>query len=391
MEPVHDPRRQPDRAPDRVAGALERLEQWGAARGWIGPDPYEGLNTPAARLAPGKRARQAVTQTYKRLPFTPPWPLRAPTAPNAKALALVLSGYATRAGRRLPGAGGYLDRIPRQLEGMNLLGDGAAWGYHFDVETRNISYDARTPNAIATSFAVAGLCDAHAATADSGARDLALRSRPFLKSLLAESPDHGPFFGYIQRDDVPLIHNANLLVCGALARLHALDPDPAAARIIEEAVSTTLACQRDDGLWGYGEEPNYRWVDNFHTAYVLDGLMRARSTFEISTDAFGRGLAAWKDRFFEPDGWARYFPDRHFPLETHSAASAIDLLAELRGDDEVRLAERIAGCSIRELWLDGPGWFAFRRSRGGVNRRGFMRWTNAPMFCALAKLASVRA
>src|SRR5919108_3325647 len=95
---------------------LTRLERWGAARSWIGPDPYEGLNSPLGRLAPSRRSRQAVTQLYKRLPFTPPWPLRAPPRSNAKALALVLSGYATAPGRRLPGAEEYLVRIPRELE-----------------------------------------------------------------------------------------------------------------------------------------------------------------------------------------------------------------------------------------------------------------------------------
>src|SRR6266511_1099570 len=93
---------------------LARLERWGAARAWIGPDPYEGLNSPLGRLAPSRRSRQAVTQLYKRLPFRPPWPLGAPPGANAKALALVLSGYVTPAGRRLPGAEEHLARIPRE-------------------------------------------------------------------------------------------------------------------------------------------------------------------------------------------------------------------------------------------------------------------------------------
>ena len=28
--------------------------------------------------------------------------------------------------------------------------------------------------------------------------------------------------------------------------------------------------QRPDGSWYYGEQENMHWVDNFHTAYVLD-------------------------------------------------------------------------------------------------------------------------
>ena len=37
------------------ADVLAHLERWGAARDWIGPDPYEGLNSPLGRLARTRR------------------------------------------------------------------------------------------------------------------------------------------------------------------------------------------------------------------------------------------------------------------------------------------------------------------------------------------------
>ncbi len=370
---------------------LARLERWGAARAWIGPDPYEGLSSPLGRLAPSRRSRQAVTQLYKRLPFAPRWPLRAPQRANAKALALVLSGYATPAGRRLPGAEEHLARIPRELERMNLLTDGAGWGYHFEVQTRNIRYSRTTPNAIATCFVVGALVDAHLAMGDQPTRGLALAARPFLLSLLRESGEHGPYFGYIPAE-APLVHNANMLVCGTLARLHELEPDDAARPAIEAAAGTTLALARDDGLWPYGELPNFRWVDNFHTAYTLEGLAHLSSVFGIGTEALARGASAWRKGFIEPDGWARYYPDRRFPLETHCCASAIDLRLDPEGQGSRAgrgdLALSIADTAIRELWMPEQDRFAFRRTARGLNRREFMRWTNAPMFRALAALSS---
>ena len=58
------------------------------ARGWRGYDPYDGLNSPLARVLPGKFARQAWTQLHRRSPIN----LRPlcgiePTL-NAKTLAL---------------------------------------------------------------------------------------------------------------------------------------------------------------------------------------------------------------------------------------------------------------------------------------------------------------
>lgn len=375
--------------PEPIA-ALARLERWGAARAWIGPDPYEGLSSPLGRLTPGRRSRQAVTQLYKRLPFRPRWPLRAPHSANAKALALVLSGYATAAGRQLPGADEHLARLPRELERLNLLTEGAGWGYPFEVQTRNIRYSRATPNAIATCFVVGALVDAHLATSDEPTRALALAARPFLLSLLRESGEHGRYFGYIPAEG-PLVHNANMLVCGTLARLHELKPDDTTRPAIAAATSTTLRLARDDGLWPYGELPNFRWVDNFHTAYILEGLAHVNSAFGIGHEPLARGASAWRERFVEPDGWTRYYPESHFPLETHCCASAIDLVLTLsskEGEPEWdALAVSVAETAIRELWLPDEDRFAFRRTARGLNKRGFMRWTNAPMFRALGRLA----
>ena len=246
-----------------------------------------------------------------------------------------------------------------------------------------------TPNAIATCFVVGALVDAHLAMGDSPTRRLALAARPFLLSLLRESREHGPYFGYIPAE-APLVHNANMLVCGTLARLHALQPDHAARPAIEAAAGTTLALARDDGLWPYGELANFGWVDNFHTAYTLEGLAHVSSVFGVGTEALARGASAWRKGFIEPDGWARYYPDRRFPLETHCCASAIDLLMTLKSKgaepDWGDLALSIADTAIRELWISDEDRFAFRRTAWRLNRREFMRWTNAPMFRALGRL-----
>lgn len=369
---------------------LKRLERWGAAREWVGPDPYEGLNSALGRRAPGRRGGQAVTQLYKRLPFEPPWPLRCAPSANAKALALALSGYATPAGRSLPGVAHLLESLPERLASLALPGQGAAWGYPFPVRTRNIGYRPDSPNAIATCFAVEALLDAHDAGAGGGCLELALAARPFLGSLRSTC-EHGPFFAYVPAGS-DLIHNANLLVCGALARLHGHDPDEATAALLREAVATSVGRQSHNGLWEYGEAPGYGWIDNFHTAYSLDGLAQVNTAFGLHAEALARGLHAWLDAFVGPDGWAPYFKGRRFPLETHSCASAIDLLSRPALapwlPERLEVAERIAAKAVAELWLEEEGRFAFRRTRRRLNARAYMRWTNAPMFRALARLRS---
>ena len=148
---------------------------------------------------------------------------------------------------------------------------------------------------------------------------------------------------------------------------------------------------RDDGLWPYGELPNFGWVDNFHTAYTLEGLAHVSSVFGIGAEALARGASAWRERFVEPDGWTRYYPDRRFPLEAHCCASAIDLVLTL----EPKGAEPDWGdlAAVDRRHRDSRALDAGRRTGspsdappGGLNGREFMRWTNAPMFRALGRL-----
>jgi polysaccharide biosynthesis protein VpsJ len=373
---------------DQLRDVLSQLEGWGARRGWVGPDPYEGLNAPVARLARHPRPRQVLIQAYKRLPIPPRWPMRAAPQPNSKALALALSGYTTAAGRSLPGAERYLEELPRELKVLGIpAAGGAGWGYHFDAQTRHLYYPREIPNAVATSFVVGALLDLHEATTKPRYADLALSARPYLLSLLKPS-SYGPHFAYVASGS-ELIHNANVMVAGILARLEQLAPEPAAAAAAVDATQTTLALQAPDGIWPYGERSDLDWVDSFHTAYLLEGLLHVERAFGLGRPELERGLRTWQARFFRADGWARYFPDRDFPLEAHSYASAIDLLCLLPdGDPSIGFATRVAHSAVRELWLPEANRFAFRRTSRRLNKREFMRWTNAPMFRALARLAS---
>lgn len=371
---------------------VERLAAWTAGTGWVGPDPYEGLNTPAARLAPGKRGRQVVTQVYKRLPVQPPWPLRTPPRPNAKVFGLVLSAYSNAAGGTLDDAAAARTGLRDRLSALRLrAGGGWGWGYPFDAQTRHALLAHSAPNVVATSFAVGGLLDLHDHDGDEEALELALGSRPVLCSMFRREDPVGPHFAYAASAG-HLVHNANGLVCGALARMNRYNPDERATALVLQAVQTTLAAQDETGLWPYGEAANLRWADNFHTAYVLEGLVAIADEFGVGEAALATGLNAWRARFLA-GGDAGLYPDSLYPLEAHSYASAIDLCcaAASREPSLLDYAEKIAERAIERLWLEREGRFAYRVTRLGTNKRVFMRWTNAPMLRALTRLLTARA
>src|SRR5207302_5377818 len=98
-----------------------------------------------------------------------------------------------------------------------------------------------------------------------------------------------------------------------------------------------------------------------------------------------RGCDFWRERFFLDNGWPKYFPDRLYPADAHSAAAAIVTLVDLRGriPSTMILAEQIASWAIENL-RDPQGHFYFQRRRFNTIRIPYMRWSQAWMAYGLS-------
>nr|MBA3570718.1 hypothetical protein [Pyrinomonadaceae bacterium] len=121
-------------------------------------------------------------------------------------------------------------------------------------------------------------------------------------------------------------------------------------------------------------------------ARVINHCQAAQTT-EFN-EALQRGYRYWRTGFFLADGWPKYYHDELYPADAHAAATAIITLLELRERDReaMDLAQKIALWSVRNL-RDKQGFFYYQRRRFHTVRTPFMRWTEAWMLYALARLA----
>jgi hypothetical protein len=152
----------------------------------------------------------------------------------------------------------------------------------------------------------------------------------------------------------------------------------------------TAQHQRSDGSWYYAEYPNCHWVDNFHTAYVLDCFKRY---LEITGDGrftttMDRGYEYWKRTFFLRDGTPRYYDHKTLPIDIQCCSQAIDTLVFFsdRDPESLSLAMTVAQWTIEHM-QDETGYFYYRRySPSLVNKTPTLHWGQATMLCALAGL-----
>jgi hypothetical protein len=378
--------------------AYQKLATWCREREFAGYDPFDGLNSKVFQATPLKNsrmARLAWTQFFKRSPVNLRSIARVSVEKNAKGTALfALAALARfrleRTKENEREARALLDEL---LAAQLVSANGAAcWGYNFDWQGRAFYAPKGTPTVVPTAFAARALTEAAGVFHDEVYLQRARSVCDFIQHDLQRSEErereicwsYTPF-------DRTRVFNASLLAAETLASVGALTGED---ELIEEALCGAryvVSRQRADGSWAYGAEEFQSWADNFHTAFVLVSLSRimraSEAAFTELQEATRRGYEFWRNTFFLADGWPKYYHDRLYPADAHSAGAGIVALTELHWMDEgaLALAEKIAHWSLNNL-RDADGFFYYQRHRFYTVRTPYMRWSQAWMLYALARL-----
>ena len=407
--------------PIEIKTAHRDLWQWCRAHDFAGYDPYDALNSKVFQATPLKHsrvARLAWTQLFKRSPFNLRRLARVPAERNPKGTALF--GLAALADFR------RLRTVEAETDARALLDDllaarltsksgAACWGYNFDWQSRSFFAPRGTPTVVPTAFAARAFSEAARAFADESYRQAARSVCDFILGDLNRSDESGDevCFSYSPLDRTR-VFNASLLAGEVLASVGALTGENDLVDWGMRAALYVLRRQSDDGSWAYGIDGYQSWADNFHTAFVLTSLSRiiesvasavdASIEHELTTEtqstqrlrrefvseaesALRRGYDFWRERFFLANGWPKYFPDRLYPADAHSAGAGMVVSVELQTLDAgaIELAETIARWAIENL-RDPRGFFNYQRRRFHTVRIPYLRWSQAWMLYGLSRL-----
>lgn len=375
----------------------DKVYAYCAKRDFAGHDPFDALNSEIFRILPLKNlrlARLVFLQLVKRSPIDLRPGLRVKEGVNPKALALFalaeMSRYRESGDERhAENAKLTLDKLMKlKLTGDTVSGERwGAFGYNFDWQSRYFYAPRGTPAIVPTAFASASFGEAYELFNDERYANAVGEIAIFVVKKLNRFIDTADevCFSYTPLDR-SVIYNASLLAGECLARATMINYDAECSLLAEKALRFAVRRQRADGSWAYGSSGKQAWADNFHTAYILLSLRRIADSLGIKDDevesSFGRGFDYWLANFFLDDGTPKYYAHEVYPVDIHAAAVAIAAMSEL---GETANALRVATWTCENM-LDERGCFYYQQRAGGIVKTPFMRWGQAWMCYALARL-----
>jgi len=383
-----------DAVKSQIHDSILRLSGWLEKNSYSGYDTFDGLNAIFVRPLTFEYEflRTILQQGVRRFPVNLRPLLGVAKAPSTKGM-----GYLARGFMRLHQATGDAAWASKAEFALQWLMDnqtpgysGACWGNHFDYQCRSFYLPKGVPTVVWTSLIGHAFLDGYDHFRNDRYLQTAISACEHILRDLNTYPDgEGTCISYIPAKDSQ-VHNANTLGASLLARTASYTSNESYRDLALKAMQYTAQHQRTDASWFYGEKTNLHWVDNFHTAYVLDCFKRfADATGDHRFDeCMIKGYQYWKEQFFLNDGTPRYYDYKTLPIDIQCSSQAIDTLVFFSGldPDSLPLAVRVAQWTIARM-QDKSGYFYYRRySPWLVNKTPTLHWGQATMMCALAGL-----
>ncbi|MBK7630205.1 MAG: delta-aminolevulinic acid dehydratase [Ignavibacteriales bacterium] len=385
--------------------AFEKLQKYIEQEKYKGWDPYDALSSPLFKLPffnSNKFIRFGAQQFVKRSPFNLRQLLRIPKGYNPVTLGLMLQGYCYLMNNEQLKIKNLeleskINFLVNELERLqSKVYSGACWGYDFDWEARYAKIAAYQPTVVATGIITNALYICYSITGNEKAKELLVSAAKFVLNdlnrtyILQPTTDHplptAPFSFSYSPFDKQCVFNASMKGSRLLSQVYSITKEESLINEAKNAVEFVIKEQNPDGSWYYSKAVSGKWVDNYHTGYVLDCLdeYQNNSNDKKYNEYIKNGFNYYLKNFFESDGAPKFYNNKKYPIDCTAAAQSILTLTRF-GNEEI--ADKVAEYMINNMQND-HGYFYFRGYDSKTEKTSFMRWSNAWMFTALAKLVS---
>ncbi len=369
----------------------QAIENFLEANGYESYDPYDGLKSQLAGKFVGKN--QFSSRLWQQVIRLSPIGIRSLFGVQKMAHTKAISDFASAysmLNSLSPTEIHSKEKALFLLEWLFKLNSpssfGTGWGLRFPFVTRFISADEQTCNIFQTINAIHAFLDGYRAFGDPRYLEFALQGFEFAEKDIGYT-DHGNYmvWNYWKGLDTE-IYNVNGLMIGLTARLFSVTRDNRYVEFSRKLCAFVDCSQNQDGSWFYSADQRGKWVDGFHTGYILEGLCRAVSlgVIDIEDGPLRRGSKYYLDNMFDNDHLPKYLSSSTYPIDVQNCAQAIQTLVFLA---RMKLCSMDQVFSVLKsvdsaLW-NKQGYYNYYKTRLFTYKTPMHRWGTGPMFLAL--------
>lgn len=355
-----------------------------------GYDPYDGLTSPLFKLpllSSHHKIRFYSQQVVKRsrLNLRPLLGIRKNL--NPVTLGLAVQAYAAL--YKSTAKNEYRQQAESLISKLTTLRangfHGSCWGYDFPWEARYATIPAYQPTVVATGIIANGLFEAHRAMQSVESAKHVVSAADFvMKDLNRHQESDGSFCFSYSPFDREMVFNASMKGVRLLSQAYAISGNQEYISTAAQAVKWVMKHQNADGAWIYSQRETGKWVDNYHTGYILDCLDTyiTLSGDNMFTSGLNKGLSYYTANFITDEGLPKFYDKVAYPVDCTAAGQTLLTLVRFHKTNE---AIKVAHWMHRHM-QDESGHFYFRKYKSHTEKTDFMRWSDAWMLAGLSEL-----
>lgn len=269
-----------------------------------------------------------------------------------------------------------------------------AWGLNFPYTSRFINADSDAPNLYNTVNSGISICHSlNKLDTETKSHALVVLKGivAYMNSTMWTIDERGQgWYQYYPGQKYPT-YNVNALALYFLVLLQkttGLDDHDLEVR---SQTLKKLICeeQQNDGSWIYARSDHGKWIDGFHTGFILESVAYVHKEGKGSpqlADALMRGVDYYIKNFFTEESYVKYFSNSSkYPMDAQNYAQAIETLSLLglwgifQKDS---LLKDIISNANHSLYNE-KGYFNYRKTRYFTYKTPYFRWSVTPMIIAL--------
>lgn len=272
--------------------------------------------------------------------------------------------------------------------------NGYGWGLNFPYTSRFIDADKDMPNLYNTINSGIAICKAHSLLSDADKKEATNALEGILDFLennlgFVDEGDTG-WYLYYPGQKHPT-YNVNALTLYFLSHLRTILPADYEyfQNRHDKILNLLIKEQNQDGSWFYARSPKGKWIDGFHSAFIIESLAFNYYSGNKTTELKKCIDKAW-DFYLENMITKEYFPkyfyqDGKFPIESQNCAQSIQTLAcmGIWLDKPVdTILKAVIKNTVVNLYCD-KGYFYHKKTKFWSFKTSYSRWSNTPMILGL--------